>query len=580
MIMRVKNKLIYSLINHGIGGFSTNSTKVIAIVVIAALVVGGVAAIIISNNNGGKTSSSDPMDMTWDQIVSDAKGQTVTMGFYVADPMVAVWYPEFQEEMKNKYDITIVAQSYGPAAAAIAVKEMEAGQMTNGTFDFIWGDTSAYGAMKNSKGDFSFVYDDTRDGKSWASKLPNSYYLKSTSEEMISGMYSQYVPGSAMNFSNGQTMLVYNKDFNIDALKINDNLTIRIPYNVVVFFDSTTNQATGFAKVGTDGTAFDNDSEIVDINDVTSQTAFDTLIQAATTYDIDTVRSTISSTYDAVKGHLKYALPWDCATLLEWAKIYEGQFGYPAPTNGSAVFHTNLLSQAMVYELTWGDKNSKTGWSVAVDKEANVKEVNANLANVNSKETYNQYFGYVFNYLKELDAYVHQWSTTSKYQDTGTIVAYNNLIVGNNKTDKDFGDGTIMIAMSTVTSIDSRVGEGKQYDYNAGAFSLDTGCSSDYYCFIPENSSHKTAAMVVLNALLDPQEQVKWFSVTGNGFNIDTTKNVIGGSETVYDKYFKSVLENMSIYLSPQRLDEVTEVARLTGSITYFTANWSELINS
>ena len=548
-----------------------NSTKIIAIAIVAILVVAGVAVIIINGKNGGKKSSDDPMDMSWDEIVADAKGQSITMGFYVADPMVAVWYPEFQEKMKSEYGITVTANSYGPAAAKTAVAEMEAGQMTNGSFDFIWGDTSAYAAMKNSKGDFSFVYDDVRNGKSWVSKLPNSYYLKSTSEEMISGMFPQYVSGSAVNFSNGQTMLVYNKDFNVDYVNVTLTLSLRVPYDAVIFYDH--GEPIGFARVADFGETFDI-SDIESFEGITSQEEFNAAVEAAYTYDIDSVREEIKDVYGQVKGYMKYALPWDFYTLRDWVAIYEGQFGYPAPTNSSAVFHTNLLTQAMIYELTWGDATAKTGWSVAEDKEANVAAVNKALANVNSEESYKAAFGYVFEYLKDLDPYVHQWSSSSKYQDTGTIVDFNNLIVGNAGTDTDYSDGTIMLAMSTVTSIDSRVGEGKQYNYNAGAFTLDTGCSSDYYCFIPENSSHKTAAMVVLNALLDPEEQIEWFSVTGNGFNIDTTKKVIGGTQTVYDAYFKEVLENMSIYLSPQRLDEVTQVAKLTGYISFFTPNW------
>ncbi len=554
-----------------------NTTQILTIGAVIIVAAAAVAVIVVNNGKDSGTSNVDPMDASWEDIVKDAKGQKITMGFYVADPMVAVWYPKFQKEMKDNYGIEVTAKSYGPAAAKTAVAEMEEGQMENGTFDFIWGDTSAYAAMINSKGDYSFVYDDKKDGKSWASILPNAYYLKSNSEQMISSMFKDYVPGSAVNFSNGQTMMVYNKDFNVDTVTVND-VTVKMPYNAAVLYDGSGN-VTGFIKVGDSGQG-STEGHIIDVASVTSQSAFDTAFAGADTVSVDAARAEMDVDHGQVKGYMKYAIPTNFNDLSKWVQIYPKQFGYPDPANTAAVFHTNLLTQAMIYELTWADSSAKTGWKVAENKEANVTAVNTALANVKSNDDYKAAFGYVFNYLKALDPYVHQWSGAAKYQDTGTIVDYNAKIVGNQSTDKDFSDDTIMLAMSTVTSIDSRVGEGKQYSYNAGAFSFDTGCSSDYYIFIPQNSSHKTAAMVVINALLDPAEQVDWFATTGNGFNIDTSKNVIGGTETVNDKYFKSVLENMSIYLPPERLAEVTQVAMLTGYVGYFTPNWTSEVKA
>ncbi|MGN1044766.1 MAG: hypothetical protein ACI4Q9_02265 [Candidatus Methanomethylophilaceae archaeon] len=554
-----------------------NSTQLIAISV-AAIVVVAVGAVVIINTDNNPKGADDVMDMTWDEILSDARGQTITMGFYTADPAVSKWFPEFVERMSEQYGITVTANSYGPAAAKTAVGEMENGQMTDGTFDLIWGDTSAYAAMKNSQGDFSYVWDDLgTDGKSWVYKLPNSYYLRDNCEQMISGMFGDYVSGSAANFSNGQTMLVYNKDFNVMTETIN-GVTVDVPYNCVILYDGGV--ATGFIKVSpsTSGTSDDYTSgKETSVTGIDSVAGFNAAFEAAVAYDIDSVRDVIkASNESSVKGVLKYGIADNFSDLVEWVKIYPGQFGYPAPTNSAAVFHTNLLAQAVVYELTWADGSAKTGWKVAEDKAANIASVNAALADVDSDEDYYAAFGYVFEYLKELDGYVHVWSDSSKYQNTDSIVAYNNLILGNNATDKDFSDKTIMIAMSTVTSIDARVGTGLQYDYNAGVYSMDTGCSSDYYIFIPQNSSHKTAAMVVINALLSPEEQIKWYAETGNGFNIDTSKTVIGGTETVNEAYFEDVLKDMSMYLSPERLSEVTVVAQLTGYVTYFTSNWVE----
>ncbi len=549
-----------------------------ATICIAVVVIAAAGAVVFVNMNDDDNGADSVMYMTWKEILEDAEGQTVTMGFYTADPAVQIWYPKFVERMSEQYGITVTAKSYGPAAAATAVAEMEEGLMENGTFDLIWGDTSAYGAMKNSAGNYNYVWDDLKGGSSWVSKLPNSYYLKSNSEDMISGMYGDYVTGSAANFSNGQTMLVYNKDFNVMTETIGNDV-VEIPYNCVVLYKN--GSIDGFLKVAP-ATGVTSDDYVAGTALITGVTSTSDLIEKmadADAYDIDSVRKVVKKANNgSVKGHLKYGIADNFKDLVDWVKIYPKQFGYPAPTNTGAVFHTNLLAQAAIYELTWNDAGNRTGWKVAEDKAANIAAVNAALANVDSAASYEAAFGYVFEYLEELDDYVHVWSNESKYQNTDTIVAYNKLIVGNNG-EKDFSDSTVMIAMSTVTSIDARVGPGLQYEYNAGVYSMDTGCSSDYYIFIPENSSHKSAAMVVINALLSPQEQIAWYSETGNGFNIDTNKTVIGGTETVNEKYFSDVLDDMSMYLSPERLDEVTVVAKLTGYVPYFTANWVEESN-
>ena len=79
-----------------------NSTQIIAVCVIAVLAVGGVSAVVVmNNNNSSKDSTNNTTDLTWEQIVDDAKGQTITMGFYTSDPMVAVWYEDFVTYMKD-----------------------------------------------------------------------------------------------------------------------------------------------------------------------------------------------------------------------------------------------------------------------------------------------------------------------------------------------------------------------------------------------------------------------------------------------------------------------------------------------
>ena len=102
-----------------------NTTQILTIGAVIIVAAAAVAVVVVNNGKDSGTSNVDPMDASWEDIVKDAKGQKITMGFYVADPMVAVWYPKFQKEMKDNYGIEVTAKSYGPAAAKTVVAEME-----------------------------------------------------------------------------------------------------------------------------------------------------------------------------------------------------------------------------------------------------------------------------------------------------------------------------------------------------------------------------------------------------------------------------------------------------------------------
>lgn len=531
----------------------SNQKKILAIVVVAIVVIAAIAGVVIANNNTSSQQKYDShsgdelLKMSWDDIKKEANGQTVTLGFYIEDPMVKPWFTDFQTKMKEKYNITVTTNSFGPMASKIVVEEMNNGKMDKGSIDLIWGNTSAYAAMTKS----DYVYG------GWMNVLPNSYYLKSNSESMIQSQVSWYKQGSAVEFSNGQTMLIYNADFNINYL--GDGT--KVPYDIVVL---KVNGDDKFVKVQAGSTpAF----TMGDVKDSISDA------EKGTAYGIDSVRQVVKDAHGGtVKGFLKYSVPESLADLKEWVKIYPKQFGYPDATYASANFHTDLFIQAVMYGI-----DHETGQEVIGSaRDTNVEWVNSKLADTTKDNFANaDRFKYVIDYFNALDPYVHVYSSNAKYQNSDTIVAYNSKIVGAKDTDKDFSDETIMIAMSTVTSIDSRIGDGKQYDYNAGVFSLDTGCSSDYYLHIPANSSHKSAAMVIANELLDPEIQVSWYTTTGNGYNIDTTKTVKDGQDTVYNVYFKEKLKDLKRTLSPERLDEVTVVAKATSISAAINQSWA-----
>lgn len=57
-----------------------NSTQIVAIC-IAAVVIAAAGAVVFVNMNDDDNGADNVMDMTWEEILEDAEGQTVTMGF-------------------------------------------------------------------------------------------------------------------------------------------------------------------------------------------------------------------------------------------------------------------------------------------------------------------------------------------------------------------------------------------------------------------------------------------------------------------------------------------------------------------
>ena len=157
-----------------------DTTKLLVIGV-AVVIVAAAAGVVIYNNSKDK-SSSELVDLDgWDEVVNDASGQTVNLGFYITmDPAInQSFWPYMQKEMKDKYNITVTCDNtgytgYGPVAANESVAEIQASKMSDGKYDLIWGNTSAYSAMTVGGTHYDYVYSKTNaDGKQWAQIIPN-----------------------------------------------------------------------------------------------------------------------------------------------------------------------------------------------------------------------------------------------------------------------------------------------------------------------------------------------------------------------------------------------------------------------
>ncbi len=531
-------------------------TKLIAIAIVAIVAIAGIA--VVFTNQGGNDKNDGNIEAAWKEILEDAKGQKVNMGFY-AEAKTVPFLNDYLIPAAKELGITVTYESYGPLAANTVKTEMDNGVTEKGTFDLIWGDTSAFSILYDN-GTNKYLY-----AENWTSKLPNYAYMSDGKEDAVKNQFSNYVEGSAMEFSNGQTMFVYNTKFNAKTFD-NGTSTFTLPYNGIILLDSSNNPSIIIKVVPTGGTNYTTSVSGIEVSSLTNQDAFNTAFDSSVAYNIESVRGAFSNN---VVGKLLYGLPSTYEELYNWAQIYKGQFTYPDATNSAAAFHTNLILQAIAYELTWDDSTNKTGWKTASNRDANVKAVTDLVKTTKTEADVISNFGYVFNYLKDLDEYTNK---SIGYLGAGKqITEINNKIVGNASTDKDYSNSTVMIGMTTVTSLDMRTDQYPGIDI--GTFSLSTGVKSQYYIEIPANSSSKSGAMVVANLLSSPELQAKFFEETGNGYNIDTSKTYSGDSKDIYSTYF-GFTSSWDKYLTNDVLEDVTVNATMTGIAGIYNGAW------
>ena len=553
-----------------------DTKKMMALAVVAILAVAAVGAVFYFQND--KNSDHDLEAATWAEIEEMAKGQTVNLGFYSADVKCTPFYQNYLIPAAKALGVTVTMDPayYGPTAASQVKLEMDADPNADGRFDLIWGDISPLTTLIEG-GEYKYMYD-----QQWVGKMPNSKYLTAGANDNAVIGVPGFIEGTAAEFSNGQTMLMYNKLYNtftVNAGTATDKIMVDVPYNAVVLMSG--GLATGFLKVASTGIAYTSGSPYIA---ATTTAALEAAIANSSTpvYSIDSVRDVIkaASPTGTVVGGLLYGLPNNFTELFNWIQIYQGQFTYPSPANAYAAFHSDALFQAMIFELTWNNETAKTGWKAAADRDANVAKVNAALAaGIDTQAKFDAAFGYLYNYLEALDPYTNQTAAMKYIGFPNAIGAINGHIVGNIATDKDYSANTVMIGMTTVTSSDMRLDQYPNIGLNLGVFSLDTGCKNQYYLSIPANSTSKAGAMVVANLLLDPAVQAEWFRTTGNGYNIDTSMTADGDIVTIYEKYF-FFTAGWSYYLSQDVLDEVTVNATLTGQVSKTRDGWLATVGS
>jgi ABC-type uncharacterized transport system YnjBCD substrate-binding protein len=108
--------------------------------------------------------------MSWDDILAEAKGKSVTFlawGAGGADPYVQKWWEHLTEEVKKKYDITLTCVEQDQAETQKLTTDIES--KLDATYDLFWGLGSAMAPLRAVNGLWG--------GNQWLTKLDNYKYL-------------------------------------------------------------------------------------------------------------------------------------------------------------------------------------------------------------------------------------------------------------------------------------------------------------------------------------------------------------------------------------------------------------------
>lgn len=427
---------------------------------------------------------SDFADMTWDDILAEAKGQEVVFCAWDTDVMVKQWWDYLAGYMADNYDITLTYVPDDPANEQKILTDIQSG--IDATIDLFWG-------MGASMSQY-LAEDNGLFGQEWVNKLPNAQYLDQ--EDARNTFDATQVTNAAeAPFQTLNPSLVYSRDLWSDELA----------------WDETSGEVNGL---------FHNFTE-----------------------------------------------------LYQWVQKHPGKFTYMDLT-GAGSFHAKCFLKAILAELT---DDGQGGWK-AVYEEADTPEVRRQKIDENNKawyewlqtseaseEAFYEKAAYVWAYLNDLKPYLLQGDNGPLYAaDAATMMGYVN-------------SGDLACTFTTCTSISSRVEETPEnYMPNPQIYMLQTSIGMWDYVVITGNSTKKAAALVVANAMLDPELQAYAFDLTGNGYNVSMDK-LTADQKAAFDEVFDGFLEGTS----PSAEEIATcSYSDITGGVNaWIVTGWDQYVN-
>jgi ABC-type uncharacterized transport system YnjBCD substrate-binding protein len=164
-----------------------------------------------------KSVETDLAEMTWDEVLAEAEGQTLNLNVYNADTQVSKYWDYLAEEAKG-LGITVNIVSETADTDARMISDYESG--ATASYDMTWG----YGSAIQRYKDAGCLWGDA--GEEWARYLPNGKYLDWGSNKLLfdSGVPTDYMESPLMGLTPMMIYLstYYDASLAWDAERVND----------------------------------------------------------------------------------------------------------------------------------------------------------------------------------------------------------------------------------------------------------------------------------------------------------------------------------------------------------------------
>ncbi len=147
-----------------------------------------------------KTVDTDFANMTWDEVLAEANGQTVNWYLWGGSTQTNDFIDNVVAKEAEKYGVTInrVGVNNITEAVNITIGEKQAGKDENGTIDLFWINGSNFMMMQQAGVTF----------ENWAQTLPNSQYVDWTDPSIANDM-GLPVNGQESPWMSAQLQLLY-----------------------------------------------------------------------------------------------------------------------------------------------------------------------------------------------------------------------------------------------------------------------------------------------------------------------------------------------------------------------------------
>lgn len=152
-----------------------------------------------SCNNNNTESPSNPLEMTWGNILAEAQGKTVNLMMWQGDPLINAYMQNYiVPQLKEKHDITLrISNGQGNTIVQVLMAELQAGR-SESELDLMWINGETFYQLRQIDALFG----------PFTEKLPNAQYID-FANPFIGKDFQQLVAGYECPWGNVQMAIIY-----------------------------------------------------------------------------------------------------------------------------------------------------------------------------------------------------------------------------------------------------------------------------------------------------------------------------------------------------------------------------------